>query len=402
MNILYINHYAGSPDMGMSFRTYYLSREWVKMGHRVTIIAADFSHLRLKNPEVAKDFQKQDIDGIEYVWLKTGTYKGNGVARAMTMFRFVYKLLKKAKWIADTWKPDVVITSSTYQFDTYAGQKIKKYSDAKLIHEVHDMWPITLIELGGMKKSNPFVILMQMAENSFCKHSDYIVSLLCAAKEYFIEHGMAPEKFKVVWNGVVTEEWQNPTALPSEHEMLLTKLHDDNKFVICFFGSVTKSYAIDYLLKAHQKLSNNSVSIVIVGEGSKKEELKQIAGEGVYFLPRIPKTAIPKLMDRIDCCYVGALHNNMFRFGICMNKLFDSMMSGKPILYAVEAPNNFIKDYNCGISVKAEDVDALAEGMRKMLEMSNDEREQMGKNGRNAVIEHFTYTKLAAEFADLF
>ena len=41
MNILYINHYAGSPEMGMEFRPYYLSREWVKMGHKVTMIAGD-------------------------------------------------------------------------------------------------------------------------------------------------------------------------------------------------------------------------------------------------------------------------------------------------------------------------------------------------------------------------
>ena len=38
MNILYLEHYAGSPEMGMEFRPYYLAREWVKMGHKVIII----------------------------------------------------------------------------------------------------------------------------------------------------------------------------------------------------------------------------------------------------------------------------------------------------------------------------------------------------------------------------
>ena len=33
MNILLINHYAGSPEMGMEFRPYYFAREWVKAGH---------------------------------------------------------------------------------------------------------------------------------------------------------------------------------------------------------------------------------------------------------------------------------------------------------------------------------------------------------------------------------
>ena len=192
--------------MGMEFRPYYLAKEWIKMGHTVRIVAGDYSHLRIHNPDIKADFQEEVIDGIAYTWLKTGSYEGNGVSRALTMFRFVYKLRKKARWIVCNWDPDVIITSSTYPLDTYAGQKIRKYSkklkekEAVLIHEVHDMWPITLIEIGGMKKHHPFVVLMQLAENSFCRKSDYVVSLACAAKDYFVEHGMKQEKFKAISN----------------------------------------------------------------------------------------------------------------------------------------------------------------------------------------------------------
>lgn len=402
MNIIYINHYAGSPDMGMEFRPYYLAKEWIKMGHDVTIIAADYSHLRRKNPEVKKDFQREIIDGVRYLWVKTKKYSGNGVNRAFTMYEFVHKIKKRAKWLSEVLRPDIVITSSTYPLDTYAGQKIRKYSNAKLIHEVHDMWPITLIELSGMKKSNPFVVLMQLAENSFCKNSDCIVSLLPEAKDYFIKHGMQEEKFHIIMNGVVKKEWKNYEALPEEHKELLNKLHNEKKFVVCFFGSVTKSYAINYLIQAHKLLNYEKAAIVIVGEGNEKEKLKKIAGKDVHFLSRIQKKAIPSLLREIDCCYVGALHNDMFRFGICMNKLFDSMMSGKPILYAVEAPNNFVKDYNCGISVDAENTEALAMGLQKMISLSDSERDEMGGNGKNAVLNYFVYDKLAKDFERLF
>ena len=51
MNILLINHYAGSPALGMEYRPYYLAREWVRAGHRVQIVAADFSHVRSRQPD---------------------------------------------------------------------------------------------------------------------------------------------------------------------------------------------------------------------------------------------------------------------------------------------------------------------------------------------------------------
>ena len=183
MNILLINHYAGSPEMGMEFRPYYFAREWIRMGHRVEIVAAEYSHLRMKNPAVTADFQTEEIDGIRYHWVRAGRYEGNGVRRALTMFRFVGKLWRKAAWIAREWKPDVVITSSTYPLDTYAGQRIAKKSGARLIHEVHDMWPVTLVEIGGMSRFHPFIVLLQAAENSCYKHADAVVSLPPRAKK---------------------------------------------------------------------------------------------------------------------------------------------------------------------------------------------------------------------------
>ena len=103
------------------------------MGHDVTMIAGDYSHLRSKNPDVLRDFQKSNIDGIRYVWLKTGQYEGNGVKRAMTMKRFVSKLYMSAGKIADRFSPDVVISSSTYPLDTYPARRIAKKAGAKLI-----------------------------------------------------------------------------------------------------------------------------------------------------------------------------------------------------------------------------------------------------------------------------
>ena len=138
----------------------------MKLGHAVTIVAGDYSHLRQNNPEIEQDFQQSEEAGVHYIWFKTGMYDGNGIKRALTMARFVGKLLLNAGKISRSVKPDVVIASSTYPLDTYAARAIARKTNATLIHEVHDMWPATPVELGGMSRCNPFIVAMQIAENA--------------------------------------------------------------------------------------------------------------------------------------------------------------------------------------------------------------------------------------------
>ena len=48
LNILYLNRYAGSQALCMGYRSFFLAREWVRAGHRVQIVAADFLHVRVR------------------------------------------------------------------------------------------------------------------------------------------------------------------------------------------------------------------------------------------------------------------------------------------------------------------------------------------------------------------
>ena len=408
MNILILNHYAGSPEMGMEFRPYYFAREWIKMGHRVDIIAADYSHLRRRNPDVQSDFQEEVIDGIHYHWLKTGTYEGNGVKRAMTMFRFVSKIWIHAKRIVSQLQPDVVIASSTYPIDTYAGQKIRKVSrkKVKLIYEVHDMWPAPLIELGGMSKKNPFIVLLQSAENSAYRHSDKVVSLPPLAKKHMIEHGMAPDKFVAIPNGVVTADWKNPSPLPSEHEKYLSELKKEGKYIIGYFGGHALSNALDVVLDCAEQMNDSFVQFVLVGDGVEKKGLIENARkrklDNVSFLEPIDKLAIPNLCTYFDIIYMGAKASPLYRFGLCMNKMFDSFMAGKPIICAISTPESPIEKNRCGIMVPSEDVKGIITAIKEIRNMTEEELVAMEKRAKKLAMEEYSYEVLAKRFESVF
>lgn len=403
MNIILLDHYAGSPEMGMEFRPYYLAREWVRQGHDVRIVGGDFSHLRIKNPKIKKDFTTQNIDGIKYTWLRTGEYEGNGVKRAQSMFCYVRKLYLNAERIARAWKPDVVIASSTYPLDTYAAQKIAKCAGAKYIHEVHDMWPSTLYEIGGMSRKHPFVVMMQIAENSAYKHCDDVVALLPYSKSYMVKHGLAPQKFHNIQNGVLTQEWTDKQPLPKEHTELFDKLSD--KFIVLYMGGHALSNALDLMLDCAANEKDKDVAYVLVGDGVEKKRLvkrKQDEGlDNVYFLPPVKKPAVPSLVERADCSYMGALDSPLYRFGLCLNKMYDCMMAGKPIICAINAPKTLVEIYNCGFMADPSDICTINSAVTKLRCMTPQQRAEMGENGRKAVLEHFTYEKLAQRFLDI-
>ena len=84
-----------------------------------------------------------------------------------------------------------------------------------------------------------------------------------------------------------------------------------------------------------------------------------------------------------------------------MNKIYDSMMGGKPLLYAVNAPNNYVKRYQCGIDIEPGNVDALTRGIQELKDMSENDRIKMGKKGKQAVVENYNYKVLAKRFEEL-
>ena len=123
--------------------------------------------------------------------------------------------------------------------------------------------------------------------------------------------------------------------------------------------------------------------------------------DNVCFLPTVSKYSIPNLTQYFDSIYIGAMDSPLYRFGVAANKIFDSMMSGKPLLYAVNAPNNFAEKYCCGISVPPGDAEAIKNGLNRLMMLTKEEREEMGNNGKKAVLENFQYCVLAKKFLDV-
>ncbi len=401
MNILLINHYAGSPELGMEFRPYYMAKEWVKAGHRVLIVGGSFSHLRKVQPKGMESF----VDGVQYRWVKVNAYKGNGLGRIRSMFSFVGKLYWNYKKYVKDFKPDVVIASSTYPLDIYPARRIAKHYGAKLVYEVHDLWPLSPMEIGGYSKWHPFIMVMQKAENDCYKYVDAVVSMLPLAEEHMRSHGLGSGKFYYVPNGIVLADWKNPTGLPEKHSILLTELRKKGKFIVGFAGTHGIANSLYAVIDAVALVEKEDVVLVLVGSGQEKNNLIKYAQnkkiDNVYFLPPVNKLAIPNLLKEMDVLYIGLQKHSLFRFGISPNKMFDYMMAAKPVIQAIEAGNNLVREADCGIDVEPDNITEISKAVLRLKSMSPENRMAMGENGRRFVLSHHTYQVLGKQFLDI-
>ncbi|MEX8192614.1 glycosyltransferase family 4 protein [Comamonas guangdongensis] len=405
MNILIINHYAGSQIHGMEFRPYYLAREWVRMGHKVQIVAGAYSHIRARQPKMPLGVRWLDeiLDGIAYRWYATPSYRGNGVGRVYSMVSFLWHLWRNGKALARDFKPDVVIASSTYPMDIWPARRIAKAAGARLVFEVHDLWPLSPMELGGMSKWHPFILWVQMAEDYAYRHADKVVSMLPKAQPYMQARGMAAKKFFYVPNGVDEEEWTAPHSLPAEVVQHLQKIRGKGLPIVGYSGTHGLANALDDLLSAAQRLEGRA-EVVLVGTGPERERLLARVREehlsNVHMLPAVAKQAVPNLLEAFDITFIGSTANPLYRFGISPNKLMDYMFAAKPVVMAIDAGNDPVGESGCGITVRAGDVEAIIQAVLRLTELSTVERETMGQAGRAFILRNQTYAQLAQRFLD--
>ena len=407
MNILLINHYAGSPQHGMEYRPYYLAREWVRAGHTVQIVAAAYSHVRSTQPALnppGLPFEER-IAGINYRWLPTPEYTGNGLGRVRNIWAFLRRLWHEAPALVQEFRPDVVIASSTYPMDIWVARRLARLARAKLVYEVHDLWPASPIELSGLSPRHPFIVLCQKAENDAYRDADVVVSMLPKVAAHMQAHGLDLRKLHIVPNGISLEEWQvEPMPLAADLAAHLLALKQANRTIVGYAGSHGRPNALDVLLDAAALMRDEPVAFVLVGGGHEKARLEaRVRDEGLthvaLFAP-IPKAQIPALLREIDIAYIGWQRVPIYRFGIAPNKLMDYMMAGCAVLHSVEAGNDPVAEAGCGLTVAPESAPAVADGVRHLAACSVTERRAMGERGRAFVLAHHTYPVLAQRFID--
>ncbi|SAI60572.1 lipopolysaccharides biosynthesis glycosyltransferase [Bordetella trematum] len=406
-NIWYVHPYAGGPGVGRYSRPYYLSRQWQQQGVRATIITAAFHHL-LDEPQQAGH---RRIGGVDYAFLPAHAYQGNGLGRLRNMFGFSARLYTQAGALRERYgTPDLIIGSSPHPYAFPAVQAVARRFGAQSVFEVRDLWPLSLVELAGVSPGHPLVRLTGAIERHAYRRADYVVSLLPCTRDYMEAAGLPPAHWRYIPNGVHTDESADAGAGAGEAcVQLALRWRAEGRAVVVYAGALGKPNHVDSLVKAIARLKTegqNHIAAIIVGRGELQDSLRaEIEAGGlsdqVALFGQIPKAAVHTLLASASVGYISLRPEPLFRFGVSPNKLFDYMLAGLPVLFAVQAGNDPVGEAGCGVSVNPGDPAAIADGLRQLCLQDEAARQAMGQRGRDYVLARHSYEALAQAYLNL-
>lgn len=264
---------------------------------------------------------------------------------------------------------------------------IAKMKRVPFVYDVQDIWPESAL-LSGMLRPGLMVRMMSRLERWVYGKADHLICVTEGARQNVISKGVAPEKVTVLPHWIEEKEFVLPDR-QAARARVREQFGWGTKFVVMFAGNVGLVQGLDTVVEAARLLaSEDQLLIAIVGDGADKERLVALArekntGARLQFIDRQPSENMPALMAGADALLVH-LRNSELSNWVVPSKTFAYLASGKPIVMAMQgAAADLTVEAGAGVLVEPDNAPALADALRKLARSSDEERESMGRRGRD-------------------
>jgi glycosyltransferase involved in cell wall biosynthesis len=213
--------------------------------------------------------------------------------------------------------------------------------------------------------------------------SDMTTNVSQAGVDRYIQIGACPaERIRFVPNGLDVSRFKRDSG---DRERLRRELGIDDKFVWLAVGRLTEAKDCPNLLNAFAAAaaSDDRAVLMMVGRGDREEEVYAVAkslnlGNRVRFLGI--RQDIPAVMSAADAYVMSSAWEGMPLV------LQEASATELPIVATdVGGVGEVVVRERSGLLVSPKNADQLAGAMRRMMLMTTDERERMGRAGREHV-----------------
>ena len=391
-----LNHHATEMAFQHGGRHYYFAKYLMEKGYDVRIFCASVLH---NSQEDAIDLQgsvskELIVDGIPFVFVRIRKYRGNGLSRVLGMFDYYFNVKKACKQYP---RPDVIIGSSVHPLACVAAIHLSKRYNCKNIVEIRDLWPESIVEYGLASSKSLLIKLLYRAEKWLYSKANAVVFTMAGGKDYITEkgwdtaHGGCVNLNKVfhINNGVDLDAFEgNHIGNTIEDSDLV----DSSSFKIVYTGSIRRANNLDLVLDSAKLVKDLSVKFLIWGDGDQLGRLRQrlIDEEirNVIFKGKVEKQFVPYIVSQADANFFVLEDSPLFRFGLSLNKSFDYLAAGKPMIIVGNASYSMIDEYHCGFHIRKATAQSFAQTVEQITNLSKVAYENMCMNAKEAAKEY--------------
>jgi glycosyltransferase involved in cell wall biosynthesis len=298
-------------------------------------------------------------------------------------------------------EPEVVIATSPQLLCALSGWWLAWWKRVPFVFEVRDLWPESLAAVGAGSEGTMLHRALGAIAGFLYRHAERIVVVSPAFKDHLMRYWDVPAaKIAIVENGVETDLFRfNPSAAAEVRKQL--KVED--RFLICYIGTMGNAHGLDTLIAAAEELQNAlpSAMFLLIGEGAEKERIVELAaGRGlsnIQFLGQQPRERIPAYVSAADLCLVMLKKTELFKT-VIPTKLLEYMACQRPVIVAVDGQaRQIVEEAWGGVFVEPENSKALVKAILGSAEEPEQGR-QMGARGRQYIVSKFSREKTARDY----
>lgn len=393
MKVLIITqHYP--PDLGASaFRLKALADELIERNHEVTVLTATPNrYSSLKAAEAESAASKENI-----VRIPVQTGKDSALAQIKRQIGFYLKMKKNAKKLCRENGFDVAIVSSPPFLIGMAGISLKKRVK-KLVLEIRDLWPDTVVDLGKAKESNPIIKIMRHYEKKMYQAADRIVTVLPFMNDKISSKGIPAEKLVSFTNGLdgylmkEIESWSG-----KKDELRETFSIPKDKFTVSYVGNIGLGQNLGVLIEAAKSLPE--IEFMIIGDGSDKARLAEMAEdlENVRFVPPVRRKEVPMYYAASDVLFIHLADVGLYADAL-PSKTFEYAVSNRPVIYGLDGSAAEILDNShSGIRIKRGSSSELI-GAIKEIQENYDDYAKKACEGKKYVTDNYMRDKIVENY----
>ena len=389
MKILVISQYFTPENLRINDLVFSLK----KRGHKVEVLTGKPNYPKGEyfNGYSWRGPNEEEIRGIKVYRSNLILRKcGGGIRLFLNYFSFVF--LASFKLFKIKCKFDKIFIYAPSPITVgFLGIIAKKKFKCKSYLWVHDLWPESVRVAGGV--SNKYVLgLINFMTKTIYKYTDNILVQSPKFIDYIKKQNV--DESKLIYFPYYAEDFYKP--LPKKTG-IIKKF--PSGFNLVFAGNIGVSQDFDTIIKTFERLRNEKINLVILGEGRDKKRIQELILEKglddkFLFLGAHSPEEMPDYFSCADALLITLKKAEIFSYTI-PGKLQSYLACGKPIIGALDGiGRKIINDSGAGLCSEAENSVELAKQILKMSKSSIEKRKSFSKNGLKYFKSNFEKEKL--------